>query len=276
MMIVDAQVHIWGSGPPTNPAHRQVEVFSKDSLLKEMDEAGIDAAILHPPGWDPNGNDVAVDAARQHPDRFAILGHFPVDGPESRSLPDHWKDRPGMVGLRFALLQPHQRVWWTDGTMDWLWPAAERAGLPIALLAADYLPIVGRVAERHPRLKLLVDHLGRAGAVKDAAAFANLPDLVALARYPNVAVKATGAPSYSTEPYPYRNIHPYLHQLYDAFGPDRMFWGTDITRMPCSWQQCVSMFTEELPWLSDRDKELTMGEALCAWLSWQPRVASRV
>jgi predicted TIM-barrel fold metal-dependent hydrolase len=276
MMIVDAQVHIWGSGPPTNPAHRQVEVFSKDSLLKEMDEAGIDAAILHPPGWDPNGNDVAVDAARQHPDRFAILGHFPLDRPESRSLPDHWKDRPGMVGLRFALLQPHQRVWWTDGTMDWLWPAAERAGLPIALLAADYLPIVGQVAERYPRLKLLVDHLGRAGAVKDAAAFANLPDLVALARYPNVAVKATGAPSYSTEPYPYRNIHPYLHQLYDAFGPDRMFWGTDITRMPCSWQQCVSMFTEELPWLSDRDKELTMGEALCAWLSWQPRVASRV
>jgi predicted TIM-barrel fold metal-dependent hydrolase len=271
MRIVDAQVHIWASGPPTNPNHRQVEVFSKDSLLKEMVEAGIDAAVLHPPGWDPNGNDVAVDAARQHPDRFAILGHFPLDRPESRSLPDHWKDRPGMVGLRFALLQPHQRVWWTDGTMDWLWPAAERAGLPVALLAADFLPIVGQVAERHPRLKLLVDHIGRAGAVKDAAAFANIADLVALARYPNVAVKATGAPSYSSEPYPYRNIHPYLHQLYDAFGPERMFWGTDITRMPCSWRQCVTMFTEELPWLSERDKQLTMGDALCTWLGWQPQ-----
>jgi predicted TIM-barrel fold metal-dependent hydrolase len=271
MRIVDAQVHIWASGPPSNPPHRQVEVFSKDSLLTEMDEATIDAAILHPPGWDPNGNDVAVDAARQHPDRFAILGHFPLDRPESRTLINHWKDRPGMVGLRFALLQPHQRVWWTDGTMDWLWPAAEQAGLPVALLAADFLPIVGQVAERHPGLKLIVDHLGRAGRVKDAPAFANLADLVALARYPNVAVKATGAPSYSSEPYPYRNIHAYLHQLYDAFGPERMFWGTDITRMPCSWRLCVSMFTEELPWLSDRDKELTMGEALCTWLGWQPQ-----
>jgi len=270
MRIVDAQVHIWASGPPTNPAHRQVDVFSKDSLLKEMDEAKIDAAILHPPGWDPNGNDVAVDAARQHPDRFAILGHFPLDRPESRSLPDHWKDRPGMVGLRFALLQPHQRAWWTDGTMDWLWPAAEKAGLPVALLAADFLPIVGQVAERYPGLKLLVDHLGRAGRVTDAAAFANLADLVALAKYPNVAVKATGAPSYSSEPYPYRNIHPYLHQLYDAFGPERMFWGTDITRMPCSWRQCVTLFTEELPWLTEPDKELTMGDALCTWLGWQP------
>ena len=275
MRIVDAQVHIWASGPPTNPSHRQVEAFSKDSLLQEMAVAGVDAAILHPPGWDQNGNDVAVHAAKEHPDRLAILGHFPLDRPESRTLIETWKDRPGMVGLRFALLQPHQRAWWTDGTMDWLWPAAEQAGLPVALLAADFLPIVGQVAERHPRLKLLVDHLGRAGRVQDEAAFANLADLVALASYPNVAVKATGAPSYSSEPYPYRNIHPYLHQLYDAFGPERMFWGTDITRMPCTWRQCVTMFTEELPWLSERDKELTMGEALCTWLNWEPTIASR-
>ena len=54
----------------------------------------------------------------------------------------------------------------------------------------------------------------------------------------------------------------------DAFGPHRMFWGTDITKMPCSWRQCVTMFTEELPWLSEEDKRLIMGEALCAWWGW--------
>ena len=100
-------------------------------------------------------------------------------------------------------------------------------------------------------------------------AFANLPELLALGQYPNVAVKATGAPSYSSEPYPYRNIHPYLRQIYDAFGPDRTFWGTDITRMPCTWRQCVTLFTEELPWLSGRDQELVMGRALCHWLDWK-------
>jgi predicted TIM-barrel fold metal-dependent hydrolase len=270
VLIVDAQVHIWGSGPPTNPAHRQVPVFSADELLTEMDAADVDAAVLHPPGWDPNGNELAIEAARAHPDRLAILGHFPLDRPESRALIEGWKSRPGMLGLRFALLQPHQRAWWTDGTMDWLWPAAEAADIPVALAAGDFLPIVGRVAERHPRLKLIIDHLGRAGSTRDGAAFANLPELLALATYPNVAVKATGAPSYSREPYPFRDIHPYLRQLYDAFGAERMFWGTDITRMPCSWRQCVTLFTEELPWLSDRDKELTMGRALCEWLEWQP------
>src|SRR6266571_4300350 len=67
MLVVDAQVHIWANHKPTNPGHRQVTTFSKDDLLKEMDEAGVDAAVIHPPGWDPNSNEVAVEAARQHP-----------------------------------------------------------------------------------------------------------------------------------------------------------------------------------------------------------------
>lgn len=268
MPTVDAQVHIWENGIPTNPAHRQISRFSKDDLLKEMDAAGVDAAVIHPPGWDTNANEVAVEAARQHPNRLAILGNFPLDRPESRTLVDGWKQRPGMVGFRFTFNQPHQRTWPTDGTIDWLWPAAERAGLPVALAAANFLPVVGQVAARHPGLKLIVDHLGRTGGSKDAAGFANLPEMLALASYPNVAIKATGAPSYSSDPYPYRNIHPYLRQIYDAFGPERMFWGTDITRMPCSWRQCVTMFTEELSWLSERDKDLIMGRALCTWLGW--------
>ena len=95
------------------------------------------------------------------------------------------------------------------------------------------------------------------------------PALLALARFPNVTVKATGVPHYSSEAYPFPALHAFLRQVYDAFGPHRMFWGTDITKMPCSWRQCVTMFTEELPWLSDQDKRLIMGQALCAWWGWE-------
>ena len=273
MPIVDAQVHIWGSGPPTTPTHRQVEAFSTDELLAEMDAAGVDAAVLHPPGWDPGSHELALEAVRRHPDRFAILGSFPLDRPESRALVDGWKGQPGMRGLRFTFLRPDQRSWPTDGTIDWLWPAAERAGLPVALLAFDFLPLVGQVAERHPGLRLIVDHLGGrggTGTARDGAYFATLPDLLALARHPNVAVKATGAPGYSTEPYPFRGLHPYLRRIYDAFGPERLFWGSDLTRMPCPYRQVVTMFSEELPWLTGRDRELVMGEALCTWLDWRP------
>jgi predicted TIM-barrel fold metal-dependent hydrolase len=274
--LVDAQVHIWSAGKPLNPNHRQIERYTKDDLLQEMDAAGVDAALIHPPTpWDANANALAIEAARQHPNRFAVLGNFSLDRPESRGLIDGWKKQPGMLGLRFTFLQPHQRTWPTDGTADWLWPAAERAGIPIALLCAGFLPKVAQVAERHPGLKLIIDHLGRPsgrkgdpGLENDDALWSNLPDVVALAKYPNVALKATGAPSYSSEPYPYRNIHDRLHRLFDAFGPARMFWGTDITRMPCSWRQCVALFTEELPWLSGRDLELVMGRAVCDWLGW--------
>src|SRR2546428_4434063 len=153
MPTADAQAHIGPGGKPANPNHRQVAAFSKDEALKEMDAAGVDAAVIHPPtSWDPNANELAVEAARQHPNRFAILGNFPLDKPESRALVDTWKQRPGMLGLRFTFLQPHMKTWPTDGTIDWLWPAAERAGVPVALQAATFMPKVGEIAERHPRL----------------------------------------------------------------------------------------------------------------------------
>src|SRR5438477_606050 len=133
-----------------------------------------------------------------------------------------------MLGLRYAFTQPHQQNWMTDGTMDWLWPAAEKAGIPIALMASNYLPQVGQIAERHPRLKLILDHYARVRDGKDDAAHGNQAALLALAKYPNVAVKCTGAPGNSSQPYPYRNIHKYTQQIVETFGPQRSFWGTDI------------------------------------------------
>ena len=267
MLIVDSQVHIWRTGPPTNPAHRQINAFSADDLLKEMDEAGVDRAVINPPGWDPSASEIAIEAARQHPNRLSVLGHFPLDKEESRSLVEGWKQQPGMRGFRFQLGQT-QVSWLTDGTMDWLWPAAARAGLPVGLGASSPPSAVGQIAERHPDVRITIDHMGRGLAKKDDEAFENLPEFLTLAKYPNVAVKVSAVPSYSSAPYPYSNIHKYIRQVYDAFGPERMFWGTDITRMPCSWRQCVTLFTEELPWLSEGDKEMIMGQSLCKWIDW--------
>ena len=97
----------------------------------------------------------------------------------------------------------------------------------------------------------------------------HIPDLLALAKFPNVTVKITGVPGYSGENYPYPILSTYVRQIYDAFGPDRMFWGTDISKMPCSWKECVEMFTEHLPWLAKEDLPQIMGEAVCAWWGWK-------
>jgi predicted TIM-barrel fold metal-dependent hydrolase len=271
MPIVDAQVHIWSGAIPGNASHRQIEAYTADDVLAEMDAAGVDAVILHPPSsWDPNANELAVEAARQHPKRFAILGNFDISKPDP-SLVAAWKQRPGMVGFRFSFTGAGQSTWFTDGTADWLWPEAEKAGLPIALLAGRSLDKLAQIAEQYPGLRLLIDHLGSPPLMRGAGIWSNLPAVLEMARFPNVAIKATGAPSYSAESYPHRDIHEPLQRLFDAFGPRRFFWGTDITRMSDTWRQCITLFTEELPWLKGQDLDLVMGQAVCDWLDWHPR-----
>ena len=85
MLIVDAQVHLWKGHVPANPGHRQIPDFLTDDLLHEMDEAGIDAAIIHPPSWDPDSDNLALKAANAHPNRLSILGKIPLDKPEAKS-----------------------------------------------------------------------------------------------------------------------------------------------------------------------------------------------
>ncbi len=272
MQIVDSQIHLWANDKMA-PQHRQVATYSMDDALREMAEAGVDAAVIHPPSALGEAvNLLAVDAVRQHPDKFCILGHFDLRSPAGLDVVKQWRQRPGMLGFRFTFNQPHQQSWWSDGSLDWFWAACEREGLPIGLLAGAHLAELANIAERHPGLKLHIDHCGRGGGSSgaiDDPAFANLDEMLALAKFPNVAVKLSGAPSYSSQPYPYRNIHSYIRRIFDEFGPGRCFWGTDITRMACPYRQCVTMFTEELPWLQGRDRELVMGDAICDWLGWR-------
>ena len=87
------------------------------------------------------------------------------------------------------------------------------------MMAANFLPKVAEVAQRHPNLKLILDHLGRPrGDTSLSERWANLA-VLALAKYPNVAMKATGALSYSDQPYPFRDIRDNLRRLHDAFAP---------------------------------------------------------
>ena len=255
MQIVDAQIHLWGTGLPSNLSHRQVTHFTPEEAIALMDEGGVDAAIIHPPGWDPNSTDMALRRCATTPAGSRSWARCRSTGRNRASASRIGGSSRACSACATAFLHDPARRWLHDGTIDWLWAEAEKAGVPIAMLATDSLTEIGRIAERHPGLRLTIDHLGgRGGAdqLKDAAAMTHMPALLALAKLPNVAVKATGAPGYSGEAYPFPAMHTYLRQIYDAFGPHRMFWGTDITKMPCSWRQCVTMFTEELPWLRGR------------------------
>jgi L-fuconolactonase len=160
MLIVDAQVHLWGADTPGRPwppgeAHRAHKPYpvTKDMALDGMKEAGVDRVVIVPPSWEGDRNDLALEAARLHPDRFAVMGRLAIEKPESRGLVDGWKRQPGMLGMRFTFSTERQRPWLTDGTADWLWAAAERAGIPVMMSVAGSFAAVDRIASRPRRCR---------------------------------------------------------------------------------------------------------------------------
>ena len=273
MLIVDSQIHIWQNGK-MSAHHRQIPTYSIDDAVAEMNSAGVDCTVIHTPSSVGEAVNVYAEVAvRRYPAKFCILGHMDLLSPDRETIVANWRKRTGMLGFRFTFNEPSQKSWWTDGSLDWFWAACQKQDLRVGLLASGAnIAAFGNIARRHPDLKIHIDHIGRGGGragLKDDAIYADLPEMLALAKLPNVAVKLSGAPSTSSQAYPYKNIHGYLKQIVDAFGPERCFWGTDITRMPISYRQCVTMFTEEMDWLKGRDLELVMGAAIVKWLGWQ-------
>jgi predicted TIM-barrel fold metal-dependent hydrolase len=191
-------------------------------------------------------------------------------------------ERPGMLGVRLTFHHEYDESWIRDGTADWFWPVAEKMNIPVMMNAPSIHKDVGEVAHRHPGLRLILDHMARRKGMKDEKLGPGLSPTIELAKYPNVFVKLTSTQSCSSEDYPYRNIHPHLKRLIEAFGPRRCFWGTDLSAMlsrtKCTYRQAVTMFTEEMNFLSKEDLEYVMGRGLAECLPWPPApdLASRI
>src|SRR5438876_10113913 len=135
MLIADSQVHLWGADTPQRPwpAGRGVEAqkpypVTRDMLLFEMELAKVDRIVIVPPSGEGDRNDLALDAARTHPDRFAVMGRITLADPASKALVPHWKKQPGIAGMRFTFHNQHNRHRITDGRADRLRAAAGHAG----------------------------------------------------------------------------------------------------------------------------------------------------
>lgn len=285
MFIVDSQVHLWEAHRPDRPwpaeslgvtsfvaapgarPHREAPLGAEE-LLATMDAAGVRRAVIVPPSPVGDQNATGLEAAARYPDRFGVMGRFDPTAPGARERLESWLAQPGMLGIRMTFHKPQWSRWLEDATLDWYWAACERHGIPLMLLAPGLLPAFARIAGRHPGLTLVLDHMARRSELRDDACFADLDLLLGLARLPNVVVKASAVPCYSTEPYPFRNLAPYLRRIFDAFGPRRTCWGSDFTRLPCSYLECVEHFRSGLDFLRGEDREWVMGRAIAQWLRW--------
>jgi predicted TIM-barrel fold metal-dependent hydrolase len=274
VIITDAQVHVWNRETPGQPwpswgrdlASR--DEFTADSLLAEMDKAGIGRAVLVPPSWEGTRNETCLAAAAAHPDRFRVMGRIDVTSAQRQGRIAEWRRQPGMLGIRVSFLQEAMLGILRSGRVDWLWRECEAADLPVMIFAPLHVSLIDAVAAAHPGLRLVVDHFALREGVRDDVMDLVVDEVAKLAKYPNVTVKATGLPSYVPETYPFPSLHERIRRIFDAFGPQRIFWGSDLSRMRCSYAEVRNLFTECLDFLTEGDLEWIMGRSACQWLGW--------
>jgi L-fuconolactonase len=273
-MIIDAQIH------PVHPTTEWSESFAPEQALEAsielavaaMSAVGVDAAMVN---WDLATVQAYVD---RYPDRFCGL---PGGGPmvPIETTVDEYvaglKASPGIQGLRLAFAHPldDSRIEiFRRGEYEPYLEACERHGLPVFVLMHGFLPELHATLKAHPDLPVILDHLGlHTPPVRPAGEhlFEEVPDVVDLAQFPNVAVKFTGAPSLSLEPYPFADVWARLRPMIDAFGVDRLMWGSDFTRCASlhSYRESVDflLHTDEM---SASDKEALLSGTFRRWLGW--------
>lgn len=274
MLIADSQVHVWGANTAERPwparAHAQREIpLGHEELLKEMDAAGVQRLVIVPPSWEGDRNDLALAAAKAHPDRFAIMGRFNPEAPDAREAIKGWRNQPGMLGMRFSFHIPVLQQPLIEGKFDWVWAEAEKQGIRLMILVPQHMvEVIDGVAARYPDLKIVMDHMALTSGKPFDETFKDFDKLLPIAKRPNVAVKASALPCYSAELYPFTRVQAYAHKAYEAFGGKRTFWGSDLSRSPVPYRQQIDMWLKDAPWLKEEDKAWVMGRGICEWLGW--------
>ena len=285
MEIIDAQIH-----PPALPAGIDPASTPDLALLVQyemtraaMDAVGVDAAVVN-----TRAESVIDYFTQRDPVRFAgcpsVGAHADVDAEIAR-----FADSPQIPAIRVHVVDWSTRTpneAFQSGALGSVFASAQRHRVPVFLGAQGVAHTVAQVAEAYPELTLIVDHVGLSSAppmaLVDPDPWADLPVVLALARYPNVSLKLGGLSALSSEPYPHADLWPRMHLILDAFGTERLTWASDYTRLRMgvgttdlapreAWAGLYSDavgFLRDASELSAGEKAMLLGGALRRLLRW--------
>ena len=199
MMVIDSQVHAYEANTPTRPwasVPNWPDHVTGDEMVAAMDKVGVDGAIFISAfsmyRYDAS---YAVDVARAHPGRLAIVKPVDPDDPDVGDVVADWKTTPGAVGIRIMLTKEGAREP-DDPGLDRIARAAVRHDFPVNLLCWDNLDAGTALIDRHPDTRFILDHLGILQPRTPPAPehpWADLPKVLELAKRPNAVIKVSGA-----------------------------------------------------------------------------------
>ena len=278
MTIVDSQVHAYEANTPKRPwatvpnwpAH-----VTGDEMVAAMDKVGVDGAIFISAfsmyRYDAS---YAVEVAKAHPTRMAIVKPVDPDDPNVADVIAEWKKTPGAVGVRIMVPKENKRDE-NDPGIDRILRAAVRYDLPVNMLAWGNLDVGTALVDRHPDTRFIIDHLGILQPRQPPAPpepWADLPKVLALAKRPNAVIKVSGACTLSRQPYPFNDIWDPLARVFDAWGFERCLWGTDWTRAfaVVNYENAVVPFVQTSR-LSESERAMLMGGACIKAYRWSPK-----
>lgn len=259
--VVDTHAHVWnlGSGPPFSPTvpHALIprETAPLEALIRDMNRAGVDRAVLVQAsayGWD---NRHLADLVAEHPERLhgvILVDPFDPAGPDTLSL---WIEDYGLQGLRInAVHYP------ADELLPACRPLCARAAeldVPVCFqLRPDQMRLLANLTGELPGLTVVVDHL----AFPDPDDPASLEPLLALSDEPRVYVKVSGFHAFSREPYPHRDCSGFVERTYRAFGAGRLMWASNhpLVLETASYEETLGI-VDRWDFLRSQDRPLLLG-----------------
>jgi predicted TIM-barrel fold metal-dependent hydrolase len=201
-----------------------------------------------------------ADAVAAHRDRFAGVCRVDPQSPQAAADLRRWT-AAGFHGVRLSPGAGPEGDWIGDrAQMDPIWRQAAELKVPMCVLCpVSRIPDVEQVIRRHDgQLDVCIDHMADCPIDQPD----ELKKLLALARYPRVFVKLSHLWSLSREAYPYRDTHDQVRRLYDAFGPQRLMWGTDWPAVEtfCGYGKALALYRDEIKFFNDDDRNWILGQ----------------
>jgi L-fuconolactonase len=268
--IVDAHQHVWDParasydwlGPELAPIDRAIGF---DELRPSLDRAGVTSTVLVQSADNAEDTRLMLEVAAANLEIAAVVAFVPLDRPADaeRDLAE-LRQNPLVVGVRNLIHNHPDPDWLLRPDVDAGLSVLEQAGVTFDLVAvlSRHLELVPLLSERHPGLRIVIDHLGKPPIGLDASE----PwwQLIAdAATNPMVYAKVSGLYSATTDPGAWTPdvVRPFFLHACDKFGPDRLMYGGD---WPISllaggyervWEGLSELFDELDP--DDRDRLLS-------------------
>ena len=282
MEKIDAHVHVFdklSEGFPRKvnrlaPPEREAKA---EQLLREMDVADISRTVLIGyGGTNIEHHRYATQCVQRWPDRFTTTGLVDVDDPDPPARLKELVEATGIEGIRLREVLGNPVAERPEELKAYsLFQCANELGININIYTkASQVICIEMLARAFPNVNVSLDHYGISPSTllvadrfrrprfdEEPIPPSTFPQIIGLAKYPNVFVKISGEYAFSKVPCPYEDMKPMAEQLYAAYGAERMMWGTDfpwIAEEP-GYQRLVELIDHHLPTISKDEKAMIMG-----------------